>query len=106
MDSVGRVTAVLGAPTKRAAGDRPEGRAGNNANLGPKRVCVGARGRLFLKLMQDVTEVLDAVARGEPEAAGRPLPLVYDELRHLAAQKLAREKPGQTLQALVGRSHP
>ena len=49
--------------------------------------------------MQEVTEVLDAVARGEPEAAGRLLPLLYDELRRLAAQKLAHEKPGQTLQA-------
>ena len=52
-----------------------------------------------MKSMQDVTEVLDAVARGEREAAGRLLPLVYDELRRLAAQKLAGEKPGQTLQA-------
>ena len=49
--------------------------------------------------MNDVTQVLDAVARGEPEAAGRLLPLVYNELRRLAAQKLAGEKPGQTLQA-------
>ena len=49
--------------------------------------------------MKDVTWVLDAVARGEPEAAGRLLPLVYDELRRLAAQRLAHEKPGQTLQA-------
>ena len=43
--------------------------------------------------------MLDAIARGEPQAAGRLLPLVYDELRRLAAQKLAHEKPGQTLQA-------
>ena len=49
--------------------------------------------------MSHVTQALDAVARGEPEAAGRLLPLVYDELRRLAAQKLAHEKPGQTLQA-------
>ncbi len=49
--------------------------------------------------MNDVTQALEAVARGEPEAAGRLLPLVYDELRRLAAQKLAHEKPGQTLQA-------
>ena len=65
----------------------------------PAKVCIRALWRLFLKSMQDVTEALDAVARGEPEAAGRLLPLVYDELRRLAAQKLAHEKPGQTLQA-------
>jgi RNA polymerase sigma factor (TIGR02999 family) len=48
--------------------------------------------------MSDVTEILDAAARGEPDAAGQLLPLVYDELRRLAAQKLAHEAPGQTLQ--------
>ena len=48
--------------------------------------------------MADVTKLLDAAAAGDPTAAGQLLPLVYDELRKLAAQKLAREKPGQTLQ--------
>src|SRR6516165_5290129 len=48
--------------------------------------------------MSDVTEILDAAARGEPHAAGQLLPLVYDELRKLAALKLAHEAPGQTLQ--------
>ncbi|HVS35121.1 MAG TPA: ECF-type sigma factor [Gemmataceae bacterium] len=48
--------------------------------------------------MNDVTQVLDAIARGEPQAADRLLPLVYNELRRLAAQKLIQEKPGQTLQ--------
>jgi RNA polymerase sigma factor (TIGR02999 family) len=48
--------------------------------------------------MNDVTEVLDAIGRGDAGAAGRLLPLVYDELRRLAAQKLDHEKPGQTLQ--------
>src|SRR4051794_40998612 len=47
----------------------------------------------------DVTRVLDAAVRGEPGAAGQLLPLVYDELRKLAAQKLAHERPGQTLDA-------
>jgi RNA polymerase sigma factor (TIGR02999 family) len=47
----------------------------------------------------DVTGILQAIAGGEPHAAEQLLPLVYDELRQLAAQKLAREKPGQTLQA-------
>lgn len=46
-----------------------------------------------------MTRILDAAARGDAQAAGRLLPLVYDELRRLAAQKLAQEKPGQTLQA-------
>jgi RNA polymerase sigma factor (TIGR02999 family) len=48
--------------------------------------------------MSDVTRILDAIQQGDPHAAGRLLPLVYDELRRLAAQKLAGEKPGQTLQ--------
>src|SRR5947199_325585 len=49
--------------------------------------------------MADVTQALDAIGRGDPHAAEGLLPLVYDELRRLASQKLAREKPGQTLQA-------
>jgi RNA polymerase sigma factor (TIGR02999 family) len=47
--------------------------------------------------MHDITRVLVAIDRGEPLAADELLPLVYDELRKLAAQKLAHEKPGQTL---------
>jgi RNA polymerase sigma factor (TIGR02999 family) len=46
-----------------------------------------------------VTRALSAIERGDPLAAEQLLPLVYDELRKLAAQKLAQEKPGQTLQA-------
>jgi RNA polymerase sigma factor (TIGR02999 family) len=49
--------------------------------------------------MSEVTRVLSAIEQGDPSAAGQLLPLVYEELRKLAAQKLAREKPGQTLQA-------
>ena len=49
--------------------------------------------------MNDVTRILEAIDQGEPGAADRLLPLVYDELRKLAATRLAREKPGQTLQA-------
>ena len=48
--------------------------------------------------MSEVTQVLDALAQGDPQAASRLLPLVYEELRKLAAQKLAHELPGQTLQ--------
>jgi RNA polymerase sigma factor (TIGR02999 family) len=49
--------------------------------------------------MPDVTRLLDAAVAGDPKAAAQLLPLVYDELRRLAAQRLANEKPGQTLQA-------
>ena len=47
----------------------------------------------------EVTRILDAAARGDPRAAAELLPLVYEEMRKLAAQRLAQEKPGQTLQA-------
>lgn len=49
--------------------------------------------------MTAITQILSAIERGDPHAAEQLLPLVYDELRKLAAQKLAQEKPGQTLQA-------
>src|SRR5262245_1815436 len=49
--------------------------------------------------MTDVTRILSAIEQGDPQAAPQLLPLVYDELRRLAAQRLAQEKPGQTLQA-------
>ena len=49
--------------------------------------------------MTEVTRILSAIEHGDPSAADELLPLVYDELRRLAAQKLAREQPGQTLQA-------
>jgi RNA polymerase sigma factor (TIGR02999 family) len=49
--------------------------------------------------VSDVTRILNAFDQGDPRAAEQLLPLVYDELRKLAAQRLAQEKPGQTLQA-------
>jgi RNA polymerase sigma factor (TIGR02999 family) len=49
--------------------------------------------------MADVTQILSAIEAGDPKAAAELLPLVYDELRKLAAARLADEKPGQTLQA-------
>src|SRR5262249_44661440 len=49
--------------------------------------------------MNDVTRVLSAIEGGDPQAAEQLLPLVYDELRRLAAQKLSRESPGQTFPA-------
>jgi RNA polymerase sigma factor (TIGR02999 family) len=54
---------------------------------------------IILDGMNEVTHLLNAVEQGDPHAAGQLLPLVYDELRQLAAQRLAQEKPGQTLQA-------
>jgi hypothetical protein len=48
--------------------------------------------------MNDVTRILSDIEHGDPRAAEQLLPLVYDELRKLAAQRLAREKPGQALQ--------
>jgi RNA polymerase sigma factor (TIGR02999 family) len=49
--------------------------------------------------MSEVTQILSAIEHGDAEAASRLLPLVYDELRRLAARKLAQERPGQTFQA-------
>ncbi len=49
--------------------------------------------------MTDITQILSAIEQGDPSAAEHLLPLVYDELRKLAAAKMAQEKPGQTLQA-------
>ena len=48
--------------------------------------------------MTDVTQILSAIEQGDPHAAEQLLPLVYEELRKLAAMKLAQEQPGQTLQ--------
>src|SRR5512147_2386866 len=55
--------------------------------------------RIGVSPMHEVTRILSAIDQGDPRAAEQLLPLVYDELRRLAAQRLAQEKPGQTLQA-------
>ena len=49
--------------------------------------------------MSDVTQILSAIEQGDPSAGDQLLPMVYEELRKLAAQKMVQEKPGQTLQA-------
>ena len=49
--------------------------------------------------MHEVTGILSAIEQGDPKATEQLLPLVYEELRRLAAEKMAQEKPGQTLQA-------
>src|SRR5260370_42129056 len=56
-------------------------------------------GGLSSTAMSEVTRILSAIEQGNSQAAEELLPLVYDELRKLAAQKMAQEKPGQTLQA-------
>src|SRR5207248_7763414 len=53
----------------------------------------------YLRGMADLTQLLDAAASGDPRAAAELLPLVYDELRRLAAARLSQEAPGQTLDA-------
>ncbi len=60
-------------------------------------VCLGVH--LKATPMTDVTRILSAIEQGDPSAAEQLLPLVYDELRKLAAAKMVQEKPGQTLQA-------
>src|SRR5262245_55061914 len=55
--------------------------------------------RLLHPPMSEVTRILSAIDEGDPHAAEQLLPLVYDELRKLAADRIARERPGQTIQA-------
>src|SRR5918999_1039928 len=62
-------------------------------------VVAGRARPAYLSLMSEVSRILSAIEQGDPRAAEQLLPLVYDELRRLAAQRLAREEPGQTLQA-------
>ncbi len=59
----------------------------------------GTRRQSILKTMTDVTRLLESIDRGDPQAVGKLLPLVYDELRRMARQKMARERPGMTLGA-------
>src|SRR5262249_22989882 len=66
----------------------------NDQNPGRRRLIYCRPNR-----MSDVTHILSAIEQGDPHAASQLLPLVYQELRRLAAQKLAAEKPGQPLQA-------
>ena len=62
-------------------------------------VVVGSVAKRYRGLMGDVTVILSAIEKGDSESAAKLLPLVYDELRRLAAEKMAFEKPGQTLDA-------
>src|SRR4051794_15426720 len=64
--------------------------AGFRSRLAPRRRMLGG--------VADVTQILTAIARGDPHAAAELLPLVYDELRELAAARMAAEAPDHTLQ--------
>jgi RNA polymerase sigma factor (TIGR02999 family) len=74
----------------------PRSSAGGGGAFFPSRF---GPGRSILGGMADVTRILSAIEAGDPQAAEELLPLVYDELRRLAAQKLVHERPGQTLDA-------
>src|SRR5581483_505053 len=97
------------APPARRDGRPDEGRATSGENTeavtafpsGSEALVVWVCGLRSVdwSSMSDVTRILDAIEQGDPYAAEQLLPLVYDELRQLAAQRLAHEKPGQTLQA-------
>src|SRR5205814_1715113 len=65
----------------------------------PLPVCRAGPPGVHSASMTEVTRILQAIGEGDPRAAGQLLPLVYDELRRLAAQRIDREAPGQTLQA-------
>src|SRR5262245_31830033 len=75
-----------GLPTKRAR------------FLGPRRRFDIPQWLITLQVMSEVTRILDRVQQGDPKAAAELLPLVYDELRRLAARKMAHESGAQTLQ--------
>jgi RNA polymerase sigma factor (TIGR02999 family) len=63
------------------------------------KVIAGYRAACYRLVMSEVTQILQALAQGDPHSAEQLLPLVYDELKKMAAQKLAQKSPGQTLQA-------
>ena len=69
-------------------------------NTWPRRSITDfASGQVWSTSMSEVTRILTAIKQGDPAASEQLLPVVYEELRRLAAQRLAQEKPGQTLQA-------
>jgi len=72
---------------------------GPNAATVPFKVAMRSKRSGIITGMSEVTRILSAIDQGDPHAAEQLLPLVYDELRKLAAQRIAQEKPGQTLQA-------
>src|SRR5207248_6196444 len=89
---------VASPPSCQPAGSSGQLHPGNQRR---KRLECGQRNRRPQRLppMSEVTRILSAIEQGDPHAAEELLPLVYDELRKFAGQKLAKEMPGQTLQA-------
>jgi RNA polymerase sigma factor (TIGR02999 family) len=79
--------------------DRGPRFAGRSDGLTTARVLRLSHAGSMLSYMSEVTRILSAIEQGDPSAAGELLPLIYDELRKLATQKMAQETPGQTLQA-------
>ena len=93
-----RKAAQSAAPAARLTGSNTTRRPGPASATVTARIAATGRGlNRSRDVTNEITEVLDAIDRGEPLAASELLPLVYDELRRVAAQKLAQEKPGQTL---------
>ncbi len=70
-----------------------------NGLVTDRKQSLWSRVRYIITIMTEVTRILEQIQQGDPNAADQLLPLVYDELRKLAAQKMAQEAPGQTLQA-------
>src|SRR4051812_16489022 len=87
-----RLISLIPQPPGPGCGENPAHGPGGAPKL---RACYLRRS----PAMSDVTYILEAIEHGGPRAAEKLLPLVYDELRKLAARRLAQERPGQTLQA-------
>src|SRR5262245_6879268 len=77
---------------------RVQCRAGERPRRNARSASIRTQHLYLLPSMTEISQVLHAIERGDPQAAEQLLPLVYDGLRKLAAGKLAHEKPGQTLQ--------
>ena len=92
-----KTTAVPSKYGDFGAGDRK--RRFSAANFFPAHLARLANSAAIMFCMTDVTQILKAIEQGDPSASDELLPLVYEELRALARQRLAHEKPGQTLQA-------
>jgi len=82
-----------------ASDDRASKRAVGDKAAGPIPTSIASRDGRYTAAMSDVTEILRRIDAGNADAAEALLPLVYDELRRIAAAKMASERPGQTLEA-------
>jgi RNA polymerase sigma factor (TIGR02999 family) len=97
---VGRVGGtLLSRPAGQECPAHPSAQRGRPPARAQAHLLAGRPSGDYRQRMSKITQILGAIERGDPGAAGELLPLVYEELRRLAAHKLAREEPGQTLQA-------